>query len=269
MTAKSRSAWLPTCSLLVILALPPTGHATELLIDGAENAIFGGEYAHFHLEEGITALEVSVAGTAYCAPDRPFDAILAVYHCAPDHLRHVAIGEDSDLVIDDLRPGYGAIDFFFVDDDPSDNSGSYVVSVTPDAGPPFDDVVVSARDHAIDVSRAVTTVLPAGCLLAEANGDAWWAHYGQHPDSGHYVNVVLMYDDLSTPSQRVFVTVDIEGDVTELAGYAGDTLWAFVTDVSGIVFDNGGQVTVTLESGPSPAHTVSWGMIKSLLRRNR
>ncbi|MCK4303408.1 MAG: hypothetical protein KAY24_04155 [Candidatus Eisenbacteria sp.] len=260
------SVALIALSCIAGLGAATTTRALEIVINGQDNAIFGGEYVHLTLADGTTALEISVSGTANYAPGNPFAGILTVRHSQPDNLSHCFIPEGGSLVLDDLRPGNGAIDFFFVDEDPTDNAGSYLVSVTPNVGPPFEAFSVSAADHCIDVSRAVTGVLPPGCLTASATGDAWWAHYGYPPDSGHYSDLVIMYDDTSTPQQRTFAVVGIEGDIVELPQYAGGTVWAFLTDVSGIIFDNGGDVVLTVESAPTPVQSVSRGLLKHLLR---
>ena len=251
---------------LVVLALQAavgfrTASAQEFIVpvNGATNAIFGGAYVAFSLPEGTTTYVVYASGAAYYAPGRLFAGLIMDRKTGSyTELIAVAIPSGVPVEITDSGPDQRA-ELFFVDDDRADNSGSFQVTITPNAGAPLT-FEVSASQHCIDVSRAASIDLPIAVCDMQASGSAWWA------GPGHlYKTVVGMYDDDSVPPKRTFSHLEVNGSRRPLLNFLGGPIRLFFADLQGEMFDNGGDVLVTFRCDPQvPVRASTWGVMKHL-----
>jgi hypothetical protein len=169
-----------------------------------------------------------------------------------DEIEHFALGEGQPVEITSFPSDGGGVCLFFVDDGATDNSGGYTVTLTPDVGSPIV-VTVSAQQNCIDVARAAVIQVPGGDSSVSTAGDAWWKEVGD-PHNGHYVNIVAMYEDVEVPPRRSFAAIAIDATSSPFPTCAAGSVRLFVTDLSGIIFDNGGDVHVTFEFTQEP-HT--------------
>ena len=245
-----KSAIAVAFGVVLLIFTPANGQElTQITVNGQDNAIEEGSAIVVYLPDGTTSVEVTVEGSAYCAPGKPFAGLLSAHHPLDRSLKYSFLPEGETIEISDFREESPKISFFFADEDSQDNSGDYFIEIIPSVGSPITNITVSSVNNCIPTERAASAAIPRGSQSMWAVGDAWWV---SNPGltEGHYVNVVVMFDEINPPNRRTYLPVEINGSTVEGLLASGGTVFAFFADFGG-AGDNGGEVIVSIESHPS------------------
>lgn len=211
----------------------------QIQVDAKENTVREAINAAIYVPSGTFDFTVEVDGTAFWAPDCRYAMLMMEYKDDGVSIQ-VPVRIGGSVTTATSNPGY-PLQFFFVDGNLSDNSGSVEVTV---ASSFFDTLrtTVSAIEHCQSDEHVASVELPPSSWRVSATGSASWG------GSTQFQNVILMYEDALEQPNRYFQEVAINGPSAEINEFNGGSVRLFFADTGG-VGDNHGTVDVSFSCG--------------------
>ena len=248
-------------ALVVVLAsgvlfgvsVPTEASEHAVTVDALQNTVREGNSVQVSLPAGPATLTIQTSGSAQYAPGRFFAVLLAEYKDSGASVeREAPIGGELHIEIGETM-SY-PLQFVFVDDDPSDNSGSVNIAVSGSLSAALS---VSPIQNCLSDRYAASILLPSAPCEVSATGNPWFGW-------GPWPNVLLMYSGpLGT---REFRGVELGAPGASLPYFEGGEVRLFFWDGGG-VGDNTGAATVRFVcAGTVSVVPHSWGGLKSTYR---
>jgi hypothetical protein len=230
-------------------------------VSAQSNAIYGdtsfGNAVLRSLPAGTTSFLVSVTGEAYWGAGRSFGGLLVGHHVSPDY-EIIAVHVDETVLLQHTGAD-PRLEIYFADDDATDNSGGFEVTVSPDTGDPLV-FTVDASAHCLSLARAASVSLTSGPCAVGVSGSPWFGGTGRV-----YRSVALVYDT-SLSQVRTFATVPVGSNLL-IPDIAEGTVRVFFVDISRQVSDNGGEVQVSFSCETTvPVTSWTWSGLKGVYR---
>jgi hypothetical protein len=224
-------------------------------VDAHDHALLGMGWNQpsVDLPDGVSSAPVDVSGEAWSSPGIAFGGVVLYFRTREYEATYQAATIGSTTSISELV--IPTVYASFADLDPSDNSGSLTVTVTPTGRPPMS-FVVDALAHCFDMSGAEFLELPniMTCSI-EATGVAW---YG----GARYRSAILGYLSDTVPPKMMFGDVFANTGPRPLSGVGTPVVYVFFQDCC--IGDNSGGFSVDVRLDDFvPVREATWGKIKA------
>lgn len=224
-----------------------------VMVDAVEHTVREDYLARVSLPSGAVDVTIMTSGTATYGQGSYGSLMVEHKDGAVSVQRAVPIGGSIHFSITNSL-SY-PLQFYFVDQDPSDNTGAITVSVS---GTVNASLAVSPSLNCLTDTHAATITLTNAFYMVAATGapQFGWGAFG---------TVTIMYDDPT--GVRYFQEVWMGAGAAWVSPFEGGVVKLFFANTGGYAGGSGNAQVVFSEIGPVRTEARTWGSVKAVYMR--